>query len=115
MTQSRNRWIVKALLVFSILAFMAVSALPMITAFIESSSNNGNAKANGQAASDAIAKLRDEARGYELVLQREPNNENVLKGLLETRLKLLSLKQGSVSDFVMHENHSDLNSIRRFT
>lgn len=101
MSQSRNSWIVKVLLVFSILAFMAVSALPMITNFMESSSDGGSAQANGKAADDAIAKLKDEARGYELVLQREPDNENVLKGLLEARLRLLSLKQGSVSDVIM--------------
>lgn len=101
MSQSRNSWIVKVLLVFSILAFMAVSALPMITNFMESSADGGSAQANGKAADDAIAKLKDEARGYELVLQREPDNENVLKGLLEARLRLLSLNQGSVNDVIM--------------
>lgn len=102
MSESRNRWMVRALLAFFILVFTAISALPMITAFLESSSSGGKANANGKATSeDAIAQLRTEAQGYELVLKREPNNENVLKGLLEARLKLLSAKQGSISDVIM--------------
>jgi tetratricopeptide (TPR) repeat protein len=37
--------------------------------------------------------LEDQIRGYESVLQREPENQAALKGLLEVRLTLLSQKK----------------------
>ncbi|MBE9129986.1 tetratricopeptide repeat protein [Coleofasciculus sp. LEGE 07092] len=36
----------------------------------------------------ARSQLEEQAKGYELVVQREPQNQTALQGLLETRLKL---------------------------
>ncbi|AUB38691.1 Tetratricopeptide [Nostoc flagelliforme CCNUN1] len=44
---------------------------------------------------DQKSKLEDEVRGYELVLQREPENQTALKGLFQARLQLLSQKEKS--------------------
>jgi len=40
--------------------------------------------------------LQDQARGYQLVLQREPENETALKGLLFTQLELIRLNAADV-------------------
>ncbi len=45
--------------------------------------------------SDQQGDLEAQAKGYELVLQREPDNRTALRGLLEVRLKLGDIK-GSV-------------------
>lgn len=95
MSQPRNRWIVQIILVLAVLAFVGVSVIPIIGAFNNtppSSQNAANIRGS-LPSSDQKSKLEDEVRGYELVLQREPENQTALKGLLEARLQLLSQKE----------------------
>lgn len=94
-SQPRNRWIVQIILVLAVLAFVGVSVIPIIGAFNNtppSSQNAANIRGS-LPSSDQKSKLEDEVRGYELVLQREPENQTALKGLLEARLQLLSQKE----------------------
>ena len=97
MSQPRNRWIVQVVLAVAILAFVGVSVIPIIGAFNNTPPSNQNtASSRGQSASaDQKSKLEDEVRGYELVLQREPENQTALKGLFQARLQLLSQKEKS--------------------
>lgn len=93
-SQPRNRWIVQVILALAILAFVGVSVVPIIGAFNNTPStnqNNGSTR-GGFASSDQTSKLEDEVRGYELVLQREPENQTALKGLFKARLTLLRQK-----------------------
>ncbi|MEH2206985.1 MAG: tetratricopeptide repeat protein [Nostoc sp.] len=97
MSQPRNRWIVQVVLAVAILAFVGVSVIPIIGAFNNtppSSQNTANTRGSLSSA-DQKSKLEDEARGYEQVLQREPENQTALKGLLQARLQLLSQKDKS--------------------
>lgn len=97
MSQPRNRWIVQVILVLAILAFVGVSVIPLFGALNNtplSSQNPANTKGS-LTSSDQKSKLEDQVRGYELVLQREPENQTALKGLLEARLQLLSQKEKS--------------------
>ncbi len=97
MSQPRNRWIVQVILVLAILAFVGVSVIPLLGAFnnTPSSSQNTANTTGSLTSSDQKSKLEDQVRGYELVLQREPENQTALKGLLEARLQLLSQKEKS--------------------
>jgi tetratricopeptide (TPR) repeat protein len=97
-SQPRNRWIVKVVLVLAILAFVGVSMVPLIAAFNETqgSSQKSTSASSSSPSSDQKSKLKDAARGYEQVLQRESENQTALRGLLETRLQLLSLGEGDI-------------------
>jgi tetratricopeptide (TPR) repeat protein len=96
-SQPRNRWIVQVILVLAILAFVGVSVIPLIGAFnnTQSASQNPPSTRGTLTSSDEKSKLEDQVRGYELVLQREPENQTALKGLLEAQLQLLSQKEKS--------------------
>ncbi|MEH1855244.1 MAG: tetratricopeptide repeat protein [Nostoc sp.] len=97
MSQTRNRWIVQVILALAILAFVGVSVIPIIGAFNNTppSSQNTASTKGSLSSADQKSKLEDEARGYEQVLQREPENQTALKGLLQARLQLLSQKEKS--------------------
>jgi tetratricopeptide (TPR) repeat protein len=91
--QARNRWITLVILGLCLLAFFGVSLVPLISGLSRSPSPQSTATNNGSlSASEQKSKLEDQVRGYELVLQREPENQTALKGLLEARLGLLSQK-----------------------
>ncbi|RMF67660.1 MAG: Tfp pilus assembly protein PilF [Cyanobacteria bacterium J069] len=90
MFDKRNRWIVNGVMAIAAFAFLALLFVPFITAF--QSGNAGRPGASPSASPGASpaaqqAELADQARGYELVLQREPDNQTALRGLLETRIR----------------------------
>ncbi|NJO43484.1 MAG: tetratricopeptide repeat protein [Cyanobacteria bacterium CRU_2_1] len=80
MFDKRNRWIITAIMAVAAFAFAGITIiLPLTGAF-----QNPQTTA---ASPSAQADLEAQARGYELVLQREPNNETALRGLLEIRFQ----------------------------
>jgi tetratricopeptide (TPR) repeat protein len=93
-SESRNRWIVRVVLAFAVVAFVGVSIIPILTAINkpESSPQNQPTGDNKLPSSAQKSKLEDQVRGYELVLQKDAENQTALKGLLEARLQLLSQK-----------------------
>jgi tetratricopeptide (TPR) repeat protein len=98
-SESRNRWIVRVVLAFAVVAFLGVSIMPILTAINkpESSAQNQPVGDNKLSSSAQKSKLEDQVRGYELVLQKDAENQTALKGLLQARLELLSQKsQGEV-------------------
>jgi len=99
-SQPRNRWIVKIILALAVTAFVGVSVIPIIGAINDSSSNQNAPSTSSVTSSEQLSKLQDEARGYELVLQREPENQTALNGLLQARLQLLRLKQGDIQGVI---------------
>lgn len=99
MSESRNRWIIRVVLAFAVVAFVGVSIIPILTEINKpkSSPQNQSAGDNKLSSSAQKSKLEDQVRGYESVLQKDAENQTALKGLLEARLQLLSQKsQGEV-------------------
>ncbi|MBE9076654.1 tetratricopeptide repeat protein [Romeria aff. gracilis LEGE 07310] len=91
MILKRDSWIVRGILILAIVAFVGGSL-----AFVFSGPRN---RASGGPASTAQtatpeeqrAELEGRANGYALVLEREPNNQAALLGLVEARLALEDL------------------------
>jgi tetratricopeptide (TPR) repeat protein len=101
-SQSRNRWMVNAVLLLAVLAFIGVSMIPLIAAFNDTQPTGQESGSNRSisASSDEKTKLEDAARGYEQVLQREPDNETALRGLIETRLQLIRLDGSNIKEVI---------------
>lgn len=89
MSQKRNPW-VSIVLVLAILAFVGFSMIPLLDIVLTDNSPSSEATTASTPAIGAQkqAELEAQAKGYELVVQREPQNASALRGLLETRLKL---------------------------
>ena len=100
MSQGRNRWFVKIVLIIAVIALVGGSMVPIIAAFNDSQQTGNAANSAGNSASDQKTKLEDTARGYESVLQREPENSTALQGLLEARLRLFQLGQGDIKGII---------------
>jgi len=85
----RNRWIVNGVMAIAAFAFLALLFLPFMTALRSGVASSGASPSATPGASPASqqSELADQARGYELVLQREPDNQTALRGLLETRIR----------------------------
>jgi tetratricopeptide (TPR) repeat protein len=73
----------------AVLAFVGLSIAPLIGAF------QGTPQVANSPTTTTGDRLETEARGYEAVLQREPDNESALRGLLEVRIE-----QGNISALI---------------
>jgi tetratricopeptide (TPR) repeat protein len=100
-SESGNRWVVRVILVLAAFLLAGVSLAPMIISALDNN-NSGRSQTNspnspsGRNSSnpdDVKAKLEDEVRGYEQVLQKDSDNQTILKGLVKARLSLLALKK----------------------
>ena len=87
MKKKRGSWIylILGIMLFSLIT---VSALPLIGSVVEGQEFAKNSDNETIAFSQKqLAMLEAEASGYQKVLEREPNNETALNGLLEIRLQ----------------------------
>jgi cytochrome c-type biogenesis protein CcmH/NrfG len=90
---SEKKPLQQILILFSAFAFLGSTVFGLVGLF-------GNAQqtstATETAANPQIAQLENQAKGYELVLQREPENQTALQGLVQARLEIGDL-QGAVA------------------
>ncbi|MBW4443910.1 MAG: tetratricopeptide repeat protein [Plectolyngbya sp. WJT66-NPBG17] len=95
MTEPRkNRWLLNLVLIVATVGLLGVTMLPLITSAIGSNSqaNNKPSPSPSEAATPQKADIEAQARGYEEVLKREPENPTALRGLVEARLRLNDVK-----------------------
>ncbi|MEM9903408.1 MAG: tetratricopeptide repeat protein [Cyanobacteria bacterium P01_D01_bin.44] len=94
MAVKRNRWLIGGILLVAVVALVAISFLPLLGGPVRQSGgyeNDPNAS-SAPGTADQRAELEGRANGYELVLQREPNNQTALLGLVEARIALQDLQ-----------------------
>ncbi len=92
MQQKRSRW-VYIMLILMVLALLGFSGLPLVSSIIEADRSGAQIQTQPVGiSSEQQVQLEAEATGYQKVLEREPNNSNALRGLLEVRLKQKDIK-----------------------
>ncbi|MDA0211751.1 MAG: tetratricopeptide repeat protein [Cyanobacteria bacterium FC1] len=90
MTQKRDRTLVNIILILAVVALIGVSMIPLFGSAFSQRRTAQTTPSPTQVANPELdpakrAELEAQARGYELVLQREPENQAALRGLLEAR------------------------------
>ncbi|MBD2311981.1 tetratricopeptide repeat protein [Desertifilum sp. FACHB-1129] len=96
MTQKRDRTLVNIILILAVVALIGVSMIPLFGSAFSQRRTAQTTPSPTQVANPELdpakrAELEAQARGYELVLQREPENQAALRGLLEARLQLVDI------------------------
>lgn len=101
----RNRILISSVLFVAAISFLALMLLPVLGAFQGNSQVASTPSPSASPATTADEELEAQARGYELVLEREPDNQTALRGLLEIRIQ-----QGNVEGAIAPlERLADLN------
>lgn len=98
-TQKRNRWIVNVILILAVISFVGFSIIPLIEGALTTNQNQTAATPSPSQTASSVPnreQLQKQAEGYQLVLQREPDNQTALRGLLEARLGMGDVK-GSIA------------------
>lgn len=85
---SNRRWLSIGLILM-LLALVSFSMMPLLTSILKSE-RSSQLSSLSQIEQE---KLASQALGYQMVLEREPDNQTALRGLLDTRLQQGDLKQ----------------------
>lgn len=83
----RNRWLPRIVLAFSAVALLGVSVLPYLN-----TPQSAPVSVNSPAPDAQRKQFEDQLRGYESVLQREPENPNALRGIVDAKRGLNDIK-----------------------
>lgn len=101
--EKRNRWAVNTILILSIVAFIGFSVIPIVGPLLSGNQAPTPARPTPTQSIAAAPKREDleaQVKGYQAVLQREPDNKTALDGLLESQLQLIQLGDGKVTDVI---------------
>ncbi len=90
MQKKSQRWLTIGILSIASLGLLSATMLPIFSGIFTqqkiAASNPAGSQPTATAANETLIK---EEEGYQIVLKRHPEDESVLKGLIETRLKLI--------------------------
>jgi len=97
-----NSWVIRIVLLVAVASLVGVSLVPLLNgAFSPAGGAGVSPSPAGQAGAEARkADLLSQVRGYELVLEREPENQTALQGLLEAKLELIRLQAAKPEDLI---------------
>lgn len=115
---AKDRWLLTGVLLLVAIAiggfFLGRSSLfPLLSRSLkqEQPSQATTAPSPSESNQAKQAELQAQAKGYELVLQRKPDDRTALIGLIDTRLELVRLGAGSIKDAIEPlEKLASLNS-----
>lgn len=84
--EKHQRWIY-VVLVLMVLALLGFSTLPVVGSVFQASQTVATDKSKEGISQEEQSKLNALAQGYQLVLEREPDNQTALRGLLDIKLQ----------------------------
>ena len=93
--RNNKRWALNIILILATAALLGVSMIPLLTSSVNKAAPPATNPASPTPAPSIAAQqenFKKQAEGYELVLQREPDNQTALRGLLEAKLALNDVK-----------------------
>ncbi|MBE9163762.1 MULTISPECIES: tetratricopeptide repeat protein [Microcoleaceae] len=101
---NKRRGLISVVVVLSLIAFLGFSLVPILDSILKSSQTTATSTPTPTQTAPSGEKqaqlLQDQVRGYELVLQREPDNVTALRGLLQVRLELIGQGVGDIKDAI---------------
>ncbi|MGF1491521.1 MAG: tetratricopeptide repeat protein [Microcoleaceae cyanobacterium] len=102
MLSNKRNGFIGVVLVLSLVAFVGFSLGPLLAGVFSGTNQSQSTLTSepSQEVQSQQADLEAQARGYEMVLQREPENETALRGFLQAKLELIRLGQGDVKDVI---------------
>src|SRR6476469_1020616 len=101
---NKRRGLITVVVVLSLIAFLGFSLVPILNSILQASQAQSRSTPTptqtAQSGEKQSELLQAQARGYELVLQREPDNVTALRGLLQVRLELIGQGVGGIKDAI---------------
>jgi len=101
---NKRRGLITVVVVLSLIAFLGFSLVPILNSILQASQAQSRSTPTptqtAQSGEKQSELLQAQARGYELVLQREPDNVTALRGLLQVRLELIGQGVGDIKDAI---------------
>jgi tetratricopeptide (TPR) repeat protein len=87
---NRRRWVMNLVVSVSLLALAGFSLFPLVNLALDSGA--ASATDSNTLSAAQVTQLQAQALGYTQVLQKEPDNQVALKGLLDAKLQLGDIK-----------------------
>ncbi|MBW4521432.1 MAG: tetratricopeptide repeat protein [Scytolyngbya sp. HA4215-MV1] len=100
MAEKRRRWMLNLVLIIAVIGLVGSSLFPVIDNVFRQSSVPSATSSALKTTESQKAELESQVKGYELVLQREPDNPAALEGLIRARKGLIDMGSAKVEDII---------------